>query len=159
MSSPAQPNPYDPPKGRETPGKPFSPATARTNPLWMTWLGWVLTVLPSLALIMSAGFKFSGDKTVTEGLAKMSWEPTLAVPLGITELLCTIIYLNPRTAVLGAVLLTGYMGGAIATHISLEESFAFQAAFGVVLWLGIFLREPRLRTILPWRLPLDAGKV
>jgi hypothetical protein len=127
-----------------------SPAIS-TNPKWMTWLGWVLTVLPSAALIMSAGFKFSGDKTVTEGLEKMSWAPNLAVPLGITELACTILYLIPRTSVLGAILLTGYMGGAIATHISLEESFAFQAVFGIVIWLGIFLREPRLRAILPWR--------
>ena len=121
------------------------------NPKWMTWLGWVLTVLPSAALIMSAGFKFSGDKTVTEGLQKMGWGPNLAVPLGITELTCTILYLIPQTSVLGAILLTGYMGGAIATHISLEEPFAFQAVFGIVIWLGIFLREPRLRTILPYR--------
>jgi len=123
----------------------------------MTWLGWVLTVLPSAVLIMSAGFKFSGDKTVTEGLQKMSWGPNLAVPLGITELACTILYLIPQTSVLGAILLTGYMGGAIATHISLEESFVFQAVFGVVIWLGIFLREPRLRAILPIR-TLASGK-
>lgn len=121
------------------------------NPKWMTWIGWIVTVLPSLALIASAGFKFSGDKTVTEGLQKMSWEPNLAVPLGITELTCTILYLIPRTSVLGAILLTGFMGGAIATHISLEESFAFQAVFGIVIWLGIFLREPRLRALLPLR--------
>ena len=90
-------------------------------------------------------------KDVTEGLEKMSWDPNLAIPLGITELACTILYLIPQTSVLGAILLTGYMGGAIATHISLEEPFAFQAVFGVVIWLGIFLREPRLRTILPIR--------
>ena len=132
-----------------------SPAPS-ANPKWMTWLGWVLTVLPGLVFIMSAGFKFSGDKTVTEGLQKMSWDPNLAVRLGIVELACAIVYLNPRTSVLGAILLTGYMGGAIATHISLEESFVFQVAIGVVIWLGVFLREPRLRAILPWRGPLPA---
>jgi len=131
-----------------------SPAfPAPGNPKWMTWLGWVFTVLPSLVLIGSGVYKFSGAKEVTEGLQKMGWGTHLAVPLGITELTCTILYLIPQTSVLGAILLTGYMGGAIATHISLEEPFAFQAVFGIVIWLGIFLREPRLRTILPYRRP------
>lgn len=121
------------------------------NPRWMTWLGWALTVLPSAMLILSGGMKLAGGKMVTEGLERMSWQPGLAMPLGIVEIACTIIYLIPRTSVLGAILLTGYMGGAIATHISLEESFAFQAVFGIVIWLGIFLREPRLRQVLPYR--------
>ena len=154
MSAPPKPNPYDAPKVGDAPGKALQ--GARANPLWMTCLGWVLTVLPSLALMMSAGFKFSGMKDVTDGLQKMSWDPGLAVPLGIVELGCTILYLIPQTSVLGAILLTGYMGGAIATHISLEESFVFQAIFGIVIWLGIFLREPRLRSILPWRTPLSS---
>jgi hypothetical protein len=123
------------------------------NPLWMTWLGWVFTVLPSAMLIMSAGFKFSGEKEVTDGLKKMGWDPTLAVPIGITELVCTILFLIPQTSVLGAVLLAGYMGGAIAVHVGQGESFVVQALIGVVIWLGIFLREPRLRAIVPFRSP------
>ena len=131
-----------------------SPASSDpANPKWMTILGWVLTVLPSAPLIFSAAVKFSGNKQVTEGLEKMSWQPGLAFPLGFAELACTVLYLIPQTSVLGAILLTGYMGGAIATHISLEEPFAFQAVFGIVIWLGIFLREPRLRAILPYRRP------
>ena len=129
------------------------PPSVAANPKWMTWLGWFLTALTGAALIASAGLKFSGGKMVTDGLEKMSWDPKLAVPLAITELACAILYLIPQTSVLGAILIAGYMGGAIATHISLEESFAFQAAFGVIVWLGIFLREPRLRAILPIRRP------
>ena len=124
-----------------------------TNPKWMTWLGWVLTALPSLVLLGSTGYKFSGGKEFVDGLKKMGWDPGLAMPLAITELVCTILYLIPQTSVLGAILLTGYMGGAIVVHISQGESFAFQAVFGVVIWLGIFLREPRLRAILPFRSP------
>lgn len=128
---------------------PESPTAA--NPKWMTWLGWVLTALPSLVLLGSAGYKFSGGKEFMDGLKKMGWDPNLAMPLAITELACTILYLIPQTSVLGAILLTGYMGGAIVVHISQGEPFAFQAVFGVVIWLGIFLREPRLRQILPYR--------
>jgi len=128
----------------------------KTNPLWMTIVGWILTVLPSAMLFMSAGFKFAGGKMITEGFEKMSWDPKLAIPLGITEAACTIIYLIPQTSVLGAILLTGYMGGAIATHISMEEPFVIQAAIGVVIWLGIFLRDPRLREVLPIRRSLAA---
>ena len=157
MPSPAKPNPYDSPQTK-TASKLSSIAAAPANPRWMTWVGWVLTVLPSLLLIMSAAMKFTGAKEVTEGLQKMSWDPKLAVPLGITELTCTILYLIPQTSVVGAILLTGYMGGAIATHISQEEPFAIQAVIGVVIWLGIFLREPRLRTILPIRWPGSAAK-
>jgi hypothetical protein len=119
----------------------------------MTWLGWVLTALPSLLLLGSAGYKLSGGKEFMDGLKNMRWDPGLAAPLGITELVCTILYLIPQTAVLGAILLTGYMGGAIVVHISQQESFVFQAVFGVVIWLGIFLREPRLRAVLPFRQP------
>jgi hypothetical protein len=119
----------------------------------MTGLGWVFSVLPSAMLIMSAGFKFSGAKEVTEGLKSMNWDPKLATPLGATELACTILYLIPQTSVLGAILLTGYMGGAIAVHVGKGENFVVQALIGVVIWLGIFLREPKLRAILPLRNP------
>ena len=71
--------------------------------------------------------------------------------LGILEIACTIIYAIPQTAVLGAILLTGYMGGAIATHVRVGEGVIPHIIIGVLVWLGLFLREPRLRAILPWR--------
>jgi hypothetical protein len=128
-----------------------SPMTGIKVPAWMFWLGWVLSVLPSAALVMSAVMKITQNPMALEGFKKAGWDPAILRPLGITELLCTILYLNPKTAVLGAILLTGYMGGAIAHHLSQEESAVIQIIFGIVIWLGIFLREPRLWSVLPWR--------
>jgi len=71
--------------------------------------------------------------------------------LGIVEIACTIIYLIPQTSVLGAILLTGYLGGATATHARVGEPFIFPVLLGVLVWLGIYLRCGRLRAILPIR--------
>ena len=78
----------------------------------------------------------------------------LAVPLGIVELVCTIIYLVPRTAILGAILLTGYLGGATATHVRAGDpaaQFLTPVVFGALLWLGLYLRCARLRALIPFR--------
>ena len=115
------------------------------------WTGWILSVLPGLMLLMSGVMKFVQPEGVPEGFAHLGWDMSLAVPLGIVEIACVVIYLIPRTAVLGAVLLTGYLGGAIATHVRLHELFVTQAALGVVLWLALWLRDPRLRELLPLR--------
>jgi hypothetical protein len=117
----------------------------------MFWLGWVLTALPSALLVFGAFAKITHQADAVKGFQDAGWKLDILRPLGITELLCTILYLNPKTAVLGAILLTGYMGGAIAHHLAHNESIIFQAVFGVVIWLGIFLREPRLWSVLPWR--------
>jgi hypothetical protein len=71
--------------------------------------------------------------------------------LGIVEIACTVVYAIPQTAVLGAILLTGYLGGAIATHVRLEEGFLPPVILGVLVWLGIYLRDARLRALLPFR--------
>ena len=71
--------------------------------------------------------------------------------LGILEVACTVIYLIPRTAVLGAILLTGYLGGATATHVRIGEPWFMPVLLGVVVWLGIYLRDPRLRALIPLR--------
>jgi DoxX-like family len=76
---------------------------------------------------------------------------SFALGLGIVELSCTMIYLFPRTSVLGAILLTGYLGGAIATHLRIGEAFYLQLILGVLVWLGLFLRDYRLRALLPLR--------
>ena len=77
----------------------------------------------------------------------------LALALGILELACTIVYVIPRTAVLGAILLTGYLGGAIATHVRIGEPFLPVILMGVLIWGGLFLRDPRLRALMPLRRP------
>jgi hypothetical protein len=73
------------------------------------------------------------------------------VPIGLLELLCAVLYLVPQTALLGAVLLTGYLGGAVATHLRIGEPFVLPLVLGVLIWAGLWLRDPRLRGLLPLR--------
>jgi len=110
-----------------------------------------MTALPSLMLIFSAAMKFARPPQVLEGFTHLGWPTDLALPLGILELACTVIYLIPRTAVLGAILLTGYLGGAMATHVRLGEPVITHIVLGVAIWGGVFLREPRLRALIPFR--------
>ena len=121
------------------------------TPKAVYWAGWVITVLPAVALVMSAVMKFMRPTEVVEGFIHLGWPDQLALALGIVELTCTILYVIPGTAMLGAILLTGYLGGAIATHVRIEEGFVAPIIIGLLIWLGIYLREPRLREILPFR--------
>ena len=114
-------------------------------------IGWILTVLPALMLIFSAVMKFVKPPDLIKGFADLGLDVRLALGLGILELACTILYLIPRTAVLGAILLTGYLGGAVLTHLRVGEQFFGPIILGVVLWGGLFLRDPRLRALLPLR--------
>lgn len=120
----------------------------------MHWTGWVLSVLPAPLLIMSGISKITLSPEVVKGFGDMGWTTDAALVLAALELGSLLLYLIPQTAVLGAILLTGYLGGAIATHVRIADySHSWiPAAIGVVLWLGIFLREPRLRAILPLRM-------
>lgn len=123
-----------------------------TNPKWMTWTGWVLTVLLGLALFASATMKFlPASPEMKEGLAKSGLTVAGAQKIGIVEVVCTVLFLIPPTSVLGAILLTGYFGGATFAHVSLGESVIVPVLFGVLAWLAIFFRIPQLRSLLPWR--------
>jgi hypothetical protein len=117
----------------------------------MLWTGRIMSTLPVLLLLFSAATKFSTAPQITEGFAKMGWSMNLAAILGILEIACTVIYLVPRTAILGAILLTGYLGGAIATSVRIGESWYIQLALGVLLWGGLYLRDSRLRALIPLR--------
>jgi hypothetical protein len=122
------------------------------QPRWMTRAGWVLTVLPSLLLTFSGAMKLRGAAQVVEGFTvKFGFPAGVIVPIGLVELACTALYLVPRTAVLGAVLLAGYLGGATVTHVRIGESPLPAILVGVVLWGGLFLRDARLRALLPLR--------
>jgi len=126
------------------------PATPE-NPAWMIWTGRIISALPSLALLMSGVMKFVKPPGMEEGLKKIDWRMDQMTGLGILEVACTILYINPRTAVLGAVLLTGYLGGAIATHVRVDDDVVPHIVLGVLVWLGLFLRDARLRVLIPWR--------
>lgn len=119
------------------------------------WTGWVLSALVILFLTFDAVIKFTHIPVVTEAFAKLGLPESLAVPLGILLLTCVALYAIPKSAVLGAVLLTGYLGGAIATHLRVGDPLfshvLFPVYLGAFVWGGIFLREPRLRELLPLR--------
>jgi uncharacterized membrane protein YphA (DoxX/SURF4 family) len=115
------------------------------------WTGYVLSALPVLLLLFSGTMKLVRPPGMAESFAHLGWPATLALALGILELACTVIYAIPRTAVLGAILLTGYLGGAIATHVRIGEPFFTQFILGVLVWGGLYLRDPRLRALIPLR--------
>ncbi len=119
------------------------------------WIGRVLSGLVVLFLIPDGIIKFIKPAPVVDAFAHLGWPLSLANVLGIVLLLCTAVYVFPRTSVLGAILLTGYLGGAVATHLRagdpLFSHVLFPTYLGVVLWLGLFLRDSRLRALIPLR--------
>jgi hypothetical protein len=115
------------------------------------WAGRILSALPVLLLAFSASMKFVKAPSVVEGMTHLGWPERLTLPLGILELGCTLLYVIPQTSVLGAILLTGYLGGAMATHVRIGEPVFTHVILGVIIWLGLFLREPRLRALTPLR--------
>jgi len=117
----------------------------------IVWTGRVITVLVSLLFLFSAAMKFMGGAEVKEGMTHLGLPESMIIPLGILEAACTVIYLIPATSVLGAILLAGYIGGAICTHWRVGDPFLPQVAIGLVIWLGIYLREPRLKALIPLR--------
>lgn len=117
----------------------------------IVWIGRGISGLVSLLFLMSAFMKLRGGAEVLQGMAHLGLPESLVMPLAMLELSCVIIYLIPATSVLGAILLTGYLGGAICTHWRVGDPFYMQIAFGILVWLGLYLREPRLRALIPVR--------
>lgn len=113
------------------------------------WTGRVLSVLPVLLLLFSASMKLAHPPQLDEGFQHLQLPVGWALRLGLLELSCTIIYCIPRTAVFGAILLTGYLGGAMITHLRVGEPPVMHVIMGVVLWGGLYLRDPRLRALIP----------
>ncbi|HUG12296.1 MAG TPA: DoxX family protein [Opitutaceae bacterium] len=111
------------------------------------WTGRVMSILPCLMLLFSGVMKIMQTEEVVEGFA--TWPPGSAVAIGVVEIACTIVYLIPRTAVLGALLLIGYLGGAVAVSVQMGVNFALPLIFGVLVWGGLWLRDPRLRALTP----------
>lgn len=118
---------------------------------WVVWVGRVISALVSLLLAFSAVMKFKGGPELSEGMAHLGLPMTMVIPLGILELTCTVIYAIPATSFMGAILLTGYMGGTICTAWRSGDSVYPQAAIAVCVWLGLYLRDGRLKALLPLR--------
>jgi len=113
------------------------------------WLSRGMSALPALVLLASAAAKVVRPVGFDDGFAHLGWPIALAFPLALLEFACTVVYLVPRTSVLGAILLTGYLGGAVATHVRIGEPFVLQLALGVLVWGGLYLRDARLQALIP----------
>lgn len=119
------------------------------------WASWIISGLLILFLAFDAIIKLFPLEVVTQTMAELGWPATASMArlLGVLTLICTILYAIPRTSVLGAILLTGYLGGAIATHIRIGNPLFSHTLFGVYLgimaWGALYLRDPRVRALLP----------
>jgi hypothetical protein len=117
----------------------------------VVWVGWALSVLAALLFLFSAFMKFKGGPDMDQAMAHLGLPASMVLPLGILELTCVLIYLIPATSELGAILLAGYVGGTIVTCWRVGDPFIVNIVLGLVLWLGIYLREPRLEELIPLR--------
>jgi hypothetical protein len=119
----------------------------------LVWTGRVISVLTSLMFVMSAVMKLVGGPKVEEGMAHLGIPATMLKPLAILELTCVVVYLIPATSVVGAILMTGYIGGIICTHGRIGDPVYIPIALGILIWLGLYLREDRLKALIPVRTP------
>jgi DoxX-like family len=121
----------------------------------MLWTGRMISGVAVLFLVFDSVLKFFKPAPVMEAFAHLGLPLDLAVGIGTLLLFCTTLYVIPRTSVLGAILLTGYLGGAVATHLRagdpLFSHVLFPVYFGALLWLGLYLRDARLRALVPLR--------
>lgn len=117
----------------------------------MLWAGRLASAVPILMLLFSGIMKVPKPAFVVEEFARLGYPENVVLGIGILELACTVVYAIPRTAVLGAILLTGYLGGATATHVRIGDPFYGPVIVGALVWLGLFLRDGRLRALVPLR--------
>jgi hypothetical protein len=118
------------------------------------WAGRIMSGLPALFLVLDSVGKLVKPAPVVEATVKLGYPESVIVPLGLVLITCTAIYLFPRTSVLGAILLTGYLGGGVATHVRVGEGLFpvfFPIIVGMLLWGGLYLRDDRLRALIPLR--------
>lgn len=117
------------------------------------WAGRIISALPILFLLVDGIMKLVKPPVVVSGTVELGYTESVIVPLGILLTLCTVLYAIPRTSVLGAILLTGYLGGAVATQVRVGNPVSthilFPVYLGVLIWLGIYFRDERLRSLVP----------
>jgi hypothetical protein len=114
------------------------------------WAGRILSALPALFLLLDGIMKVVKPAFVVEATVQLGYPESVIVALGVVLVACTILYLVPRTDVLGAILLTGYLGGAVATHVRVGGplfSILMPVILGVMLWGGLYLRDERVRSL------------
>ncbi len=118
----------------------------------MVWVGRVISAIPVLLMVFSAVLKFLRPASVVQGMVRFGYPDGLLFLLGVLEFLSCVVYLIPRTAVLGAILMTGYLGGATASNVRIgDPSYITTVLLGAMVWGGLFFREPRIRALIPLR--------
>jgi hypothetical protein len=128
------------------------PSTANPPRKWRLWTGRIVSAIPVLMMLMSAGMKLSGSTEVTGMFTgKFGYQQSSLLSIAILEIACVVIYAIPRTAVLGAILMTGYLGGAVATHVRVGDAFIAPVVLAIFAWAGLYLRDERLHSLLPFR--------
>ena len=116
--------------------------------------GHIISALPVLFLLFDGVTKLVKPPFVLEATVRLGYPESAILGLGIVLIVCTVLYVIPRTSVLGAILLTGYLGGATATHVRVGASFfsvVFPVVLGMLLWLGLYTRDQQLRELIPLR--------
>jgi hypothetical protein len=121
----------------------------------MLWAGWVMSGVTVVFMLFDGISKLALERHVVEATTKIGYPEGVIRPLGMVILTCTILYAIPRTAIFGAILLTGFLGGAVASKVRLEDplfgSILFGVYLGILAWGGLYLRDDRIRALLPWR--------
>lgn len=117
----------------------------------MIWTGRIISGLIVLFLLFGSIYGIINAAKLAPQAAKYGYPEGAMLKIQITLIICALIYAFPRTAILGAILLTGYLGGATATHVRVGEPFFFPILVAVLAWGGIFLRDARLRALIPLR--------
>ena len=118
------------------------------------WAGIIMSGLPILFMLMDGSMKLFKPEVVVKSTVELGYNENVIVPLGIVLLACTVLYIVPRTAVLGAILLTGYLGGAVATHVRVGAGafpILFPIVFGAFIWGGLYLRDRSVAALIPLR--------
>jgi hypothetical protein len=133
---------------------PAAPVVAPSRAMQRT--GWAISGLAAAFLFFDGAARVVGFAPYAEGTMRAGYPVEVGVSIGLVLIACTVLYVIPGSAVLGAILLTGYLGGATATNLRTADPFLFPAVFGMFVWLGLYLRDPRLRALLPFR--RDAGR-
>jgi hypothetical protein len=117
-------------------------------------IGYGISILVAIFFLLDGVMKLVKPPQVVEATEKLGYQETVIVPLGIILIGCTVIYLIPKSSVLGAILLTGYLGGAVASHLRAGDDWfpiLFPFAFGVLVWGGLCLRNPNIRAVVAMR--------
>ena len=136
----------------QSPGMSQSALTAAPTSKKMLWTGRVISAIPVLLMIFSAVMKLIKAAPVVQGMPRYGYPESQIVTIGVLELLSCIVYVIPNTAVLGAILMTGYLGGATATNVRIgDPSYVMTVLLGVFVWGGLFFRDARVRALLPLR--------